>query len=69
MGYRAKPKFGGRIPASWNTDDGEEGLLGLSIFTNLITRLLQCLRRSDRQKLQGMKPDRPPRDSYTVDTG
>jgi hypothetical protein len=68
-GYKAKPKFGGRIPPAWSEDnDGQSLLGGLSFFTGrgLISKLI----RKIVNKRNGFKPDRPPRpprDAYTVE--
>jgi hypothetical protein len=72
-GYKAKPKFGGRIPASWSDDsDGQSLLGGLSFFTGrgLISKLVRkIINKRKRKRFKEMKPDRPPKDSYIVDTG
>jgi len=71
MGYKAKPKFGGRIPPAWSDDDSNNnGLLGgLSFFTGrgLISKLIRkIINKRRRKRFQESKPDRPPKDSYTV---
>jgi hypothetical protein len=67
-GYKAKPKFGGRIPPAWSEDnDGQSLLGGLSFFTGrgLISKLIRKI--VNKRKRNGFKPDRPPRDAYTVE--
>jgi hypothetical protein len=72
MGYKAKPKFGGSLP-TWSNDDTNNGLLGgLGFFTNrgIIGKLIRkIIARRKRKRFKEMKPDRPPKDSYIVDTG